>query len=90
MYSLSFSGIQQRIERDKVSSKCDIDGKRKARKFRRWFWMLEGAGVAEVAPPPGTGPDAGPRIANPHTDLHPRTQGGVKHAIHRRRVTLVP
>jgi len=51
--------------------------------------MLEGAGVAKVAPPPGTGPDAGPRISNTYIDLHPRTQGGVKHALHRRRVILV-
>lgn len=52
--------------------------------------MLESAGVAKEAPPQGTGPDAGPRIANPHADLHPRAQGGVKHALHRRRATLVP
>lgn len=52
--------------------------------------MLEGAGVAKVAPPPDTGPDAGPRIANPHADHHPRTQRGDKHALHRRRATLVP
>lgn len=58
--------------------------------FQRWFWMLESAGVAKEAPPQGTGPDAGPRIANPHADLHPRAQGGVKHALHRRRATLVP
>lgn len=51
--------------------------------------MLEGAGVAKVAPPLGTGPDAGPRIANTHTNLHPRAQGGIKHALHRRRVVLV-
>lgn len=51
--------------------------------------MLEGAGVAKVAPPPGTGPDAGPRIANTYIDFHPRTQGGVKHALHRRRAILV-
>lgn len=52
--------------------------------------MLEGAGVAKKAPSLGTGPDAGPRISNPYVDLHPRTQGGVKHALHRRRITLVP
>lgn len=52
--------------------------------------MIEGAGVAKEAPPQRTGPDAGPRIANPHANLHPRSQGGVKHALHRRRVTLVP
>lgn len=51
--------------------------------------MLEGAGVAKVAPPLGTGPDAGPHIANTYVDLHPRTQGGVKHALHRRRAVLV-
>lgn len=51
--------------------------------------MLEGAEVAKVAPPPGTGPDAGPRIANTHINLHPRAQGGIKHALHRRRPILV-
>lgn len=49
--------------------------------------MLEAAGVAKVAPPPG--PDAGPRIANAYVNLHPRTQGGIKHAFHRRRAILV-
>lgn len=51
--------------------------------------MLEGAGVAKVAPPLGTGPDAGPRITNAHINLHPCTQGGIKHALHRRRAILV-
>jgi len=51
--------------------------------------MLEGAGVAKVAPPPDTGPDAGPRIANTHINLQSRTQGGIKHALHRRRAILV-
>jgi len=51
--------------------------------------MLEGAGVAKVAPPLGTGPDAGPRISNAHINLHPCTQGGIKHALHRRRAILV-
>ena len=52
--------------------------------------MLEGAGVAREAPPQGTGPDAGPRIANAHAHLHPSTQGGVNNALYRRRATLVP
>lgn len=64
--------------------------RRKVGTFQRWFWMLESAGVAREAPPQGTGPDAGPRIANPYADLHPRAQGGVKHALHRRRASLVP
>lgn len=55
-----------------------------------WFWMLGVAEVAREAPPQGTGLDAGPRIASPHADLHPRTKGGVEYAIYRRRVALVP
>lgn len=63
---------------------------KRVEKIRWRVWMLEGAGVAREAPPQGTGPDAGPRISFPHTDIHPRSKGGVKHALHRRRTTLVP
>lgn len=52
--------------------------------------MLAGAEVAREAPPQGTGPDAGPRIANAHAHLHPSTQGGVNNALHTGRPTLVP
>lgn len=53
--------------------------------------MLEGEGVACQAPPPGTGPNAGPRIAISHANNNnPHTKGGDYNAIYRRRVTLVP
>lgn len=45
--------------------------------------MLAVAGVAKQAPPQGTGPDAGPCIADSYANLQSRTQGGVNNALHR-------
>lgn len=53
--------------------------------------MLGGEGVASQAPPPGTGPNAGPRITISHANHNnPHTQRGDYDAIYRRRITLVP